>query len=127
VGGEGRDVCKEVAMTSRARYLVVFASLALGSCAAQTPSPSAAQWEMPVVPLKDVPRLTRAEMKANPPHPWVAYEDYTMEPTRFVFRPRNLPPEEHGDNADNGDNGDYGDFGYGDFGYGDFGGGMEGF
>ena len=107
-------------MTSRVRYLMVLASLALGACAAPTVAPSTTRFDTTtVVPLPDYPRLTRAEMKANPPHPDVLYEDYTMEPTRFIFKPRNLPPEEHpGNDPVNGD--------YGDYGYEDYGGGMDG-
>lgn len=103
-------------MTSRTGYLMVFASLALGACAA--PTPPTTSWDMPKVPMEDYPRLTRAESKANPPHPWVAYEDYMMEPTRFVFHPRNVQTDETDNNGDNEGNEDVANE--------DFGGGMGG-
>ena len=99
-------------MTFRARYCVLLASLVFGACA--TTTPPATSWDMPAVPLPEYPRLTRAESKANPPHPDLLYEDYNMEPTRFIFRPRNVPTDQNDNNADNGN--DAGDFGAQDFG-----------
>jgi hypothetical protein len=104
-------------MMSGARYVVVVASLALGACAAPTAPFQVSQSDAPVMALPEYRQLTRAQAKANPPHPWVMYEDYEMEPTRFVFRPRNLPPEEHPGADDGGYSEDYGYYGeYGDFG-----------
>ena len=101
-------------MIIRTRYCLLLASLALGACA--TATPPVVSWEMPAVPLPEYPRLTRAESKANPPHPDMMYEDYNMEPTRFIFRPRNVATDDT--NADNGND-------TGDLGYQDFGGGMD--
>lgn len=102
-------------MTHRVLSLLALTSLALAACAA--PPTTAAPWNFPTGPVEESPRLTRAEKLTNPPHPSVYYEDYNMEPTRFIFHPRNIIPDEA--NADNGDTGDTGagDMGGGDVGY----------
>ena len=89
-------------MTIRAYSLLALTSLALAACTA--PPTTAAPWNFPTGPVEESPRLTRAEKLTNPPHPFVNYEDYNMEPTRFIFHPRNIIPDEA--NADNGDTGD---------------------
>jgi hypothetical protein len=49
---------------------------------------------------------------ANPPYPLDTYGDYTEEPTRFEFRPRNVIYEEPTDNgAAATDQGGYEDMG----------------
>jgi hypothetical protein len=99
-------------MTCRACYVLALTSLALAACAAPT-APTA--WNLPTENNMPQPNLlTRAEEKANPPHPYAYYPNFEDEPTRFIFRPRNVVTEEDAGNGDNGDYGDYGD--YGDFG-----------
>src|ERR1043165_1472727 len=88
----------------RMRYLLAVCGLAVAGCTAQqVPS---AQFNEPAAGLPDVPRLTHAEKLANPPHPFAVYEDYEMEPTRFIFQPRLPAVDENGDAVDNGDYGE---------------------
>src|ERR1051325_3316769 len=91
-------------MSKRMQYVLAVCSLAVAGCATQqVPS---AQFNAPVAGLPDVPRLTHAEKLANPPHPFLLYEDYEMEPRGFIFRPRPAATDEN--NTDNGDTGDAG-------------------
>jgi hypothetical protein len=85
-------------------------SLALGACA----TPAGVDWSKPETPLVTYPPTFLHNMViVNPPHPQVLYADYMEEPTRFVFRPKNIVwLEEEDQGADNGgDMGGYDDGG----------------
>ncbi len=61
-------------------------SLALGAC-----TMPGVHWSRPVMPAVSYPPVLLHDMAiANPPHPLLLYADYMDEPTRFVFRPRNI-------------------------------------
>jgi hypothetical protein len=94
-------------------------SLAFGACS--TSKVEAIDWNRPFKPWTGpAPVFLHNLAIANGPHPFVVYENYEDEPTRFIFRPRNVIYEE----TDNGTGG--GDEGYVDYGYYDMGGGGGG-
>ena len=84
------------------------ASLALSVAACATQPPVVDDWNRPFKEPAVKPVLIHDMAIANPPHPRPNYVDYTDEPTRFIFRPRNVPVDTTTDDgsgdttADNG-------------------------
>lgn len=81
-------------------------TLALAACATPSTTASSADWNRPFVETQQVPQFQHDMAIANPPHPQPMYANYTDEPTRFEFHPRNViydDPNADNGNADNGD------------------------
>jgi hypothetical protein len=97
------------------------AALALAACSG--PNVPVTDWSRPFQPLTGKPPVFLHNLAiANPPYPRDRYANYEDEPTRFIFRPRNVTYEETDNGTGNADQGaDYG--AYGDYGAYDMGGG----
>jgi hypothetical protein len=95
-------------------------SLALAACAS---NPGPVDFGRPFRPMTGpAPEFLHNVLIANAPYPHDAYPNYEEEPTRFIFRPRNVIYDETDDGTGGTDEAmDYGD--YGDFGGFDAGGG----
>ncbi len=97
-------------------------ALSLGACAS---NPGPVDFNRPFKPLTGpAPVFLHNVIIANAPYPHDYYPNYEEEPTRFIFRPRNVVYEETDDGTGGNDQAiDYGD--YGDYGGYDAGGGGE--
>jgi len=99
-------------MIKRAACALLTAAVALALAACATPSTTAApaDWNRPFVETPKAPVFLHDMAIANPPHPQPLYANYTDEPTRFEFHPRNMIYDEPPDNSANADtNADTGD------------------
>jgi hypothetical protein len=106
-------------MLKSALSLAVLAavSLAVAACAETNVAP--VDWNRPFTPMTGPPPVFLHNVAiANPPYPHDLYVNYEDEPTRFIFRPRNVIYDETDDGTGNADqsadytgyggNGDYG-------------------
>ena len=91
-------------MNARGLSVCVLGGLALAVAACATPTVQPVDWNRPIVPLTGKPPVLMHDMAiANPPHPQVRYADYEEEPTRYIFRPRNIVTNDDGTDNGTGD------------------------
>jgi hypothetical protein len=99
-------------MLRMALSLVVVAAVPLAMAACAGPNVAVVDWGRPFKPMTGpAPVFLHQVAIVNAPYPRDAYPHYEDEPTRFIFRPRNVIDEEVDDGTGGvdpaGDGGDY--------------------
>ena len=100
-------------MLRLALSLAVLAALPMVLCACSGSNVAAVDWNRPFTPMTGpAPVFLHDVAIANPPYPRDHYVNYEDEPTRFIFRPRNLVTDDTDNGTGGGDQGgeDYGNY-----------------